>query len=108
MTSRAALSVVYRMAGHAPPKRKPPDISQVEVTDDPLPPIERSGSFIAPGTGPWQRLAKKMRVGQSAILDKGQAECLRSACKRMYIRTASRTLEDGRVQIQILAKTASP
>lgn len=104
MTSQAAISLVHRMAGREPPRRSPPDLSRVEITDEPLPPPKKCGTFLGRGAGPWQRLAQSLKVGQSVKVTAREAESFRTACKRLQIRTASRKLDDGRVQVQIVSK----
>lgn len=104
MTSRSTIALVHRMAGREPPRRVPPDLSGVEITDEPLPPAEPCGFMLAKGTGPWQRLARSLKEGQSVRVSPRDAESFKTACYRMGIRTARRTLEDGRVQVQIVSK----
>lgn len=101
-----AVASVFHFADRSPLRRRTVlNVESIPVIDAPLPPVDRDlSAFIGKGQGPWQRKAKAMREGQSLILEARQAHCFKSACTRLRYRVGWRTLEDGRVQVQIVSK----
>ena len=101
-----AAASVFHLADRSPRRRRvASNIEDIPVLDVPLPEVEREvGAFIGRGQGPWQRKATAMRVGQSVIVAARQAHCFKSACTRMGYRVKWRSLDDGRVQVQIVSK----
>ncbi len=96
---------VYRLGDRSPVPRRVPDVDAIPIVDDPLPQrMCEHPRFIAPGTGPWQRKARAMKVGQSIVVTPEQADSFRGACRRLGIGTQRCTLDAKRVQVQITSK----
>lgn len=99
---------IFRLGDRSPMPRRVADVDAIPIIDAPLPDkLCEHPRFLAPGTGPWQRKARAMNVGQSIVVTPEQADSFRGACRRLGIQVRCATLPDGKRQVQIVSKPAS-
>jgi len=76
----------------------------VPILRDQMPPApEPPGWMLAKGTGPWQRKARQMAVGDSLRLPYRQADNFRRSCTAMGIRTRQQR-QGELLQVWIVSK----
>lgn len=92
---------VFHLA-HRPPARLERIASREALPPSDPPPARRgvAGAVLPKGSGPWQRKALELRDRESLVLSPREADSFRGACRRLGIKTTTRT-EAGMTQVWV-------
>lgn len=91
---------VFHLAHRSPSRLERIDSREPLPPSDPPPRRAVTGAVLPKGSGPWQAKAMAMQHRESLVLTQAEAECFRSACRRLGFRTQMRT-EHGTTQVWV-------